>query len=161
MGLRLPEVSPFRLSEGPFAAMRCYPVSQVDPLSAVRPFEGFSPRASALSQRASSHGLHHDAGRIHRRNRSPEYQRTRGAACLFRELPPSLGLSFREPANESPVFPRTHLATPWQSVARGVPLRRALGSRCERSGVATGAFISSSVGSGFRVSPPDASRCIG
>jgi hypothetical protein len=46
------------------------------------------------------------------------------------------------------------------SFERGFPLRRALGYRCERSGVTTVAVISSSVDLSFRVSPPDASRRI-
>jgi len=60
-------------------------LSQPFPLE-VSPFEPWP-----LSRKASSHGLRHDAGWSRRRDRSPEFQRARGLAGLFRAPPPSAG----------------------------------------------------------------------
>jgi hypothetical protein len=80
--------------EGPFATNRFYPgfVGRA-PLSLVAPsrISPLEPRPRVVRE-TSSHGLVCSSGRIHRRKRSTEFQRTRRSACLFRVLPPSLGL---------------------------------------------------------------------
>jgi len=56
------------------------------------PSEDFSPRALAsLTEGLLSWASSRRQAFARRRDRSPECQRTRGLACLFREPPPSLG----------------------------------------------------------------------
>jgi hypothetical protein len=63
----------------PFTTDQFYPGTSADPLLAFCPSEDFSPRVLALHfSKASSHGLSHNAGSLHRCGGSPKFQRTRG-----------------------------------------------------------------------------------
>lgn len=64
----------------------------------------YPPRISPLEpwplrRKASSHGLSHNAGQVHRYGRSPEFQRTRGSLASFENCYPPWDL---RPGNQKP-----------------------------------------------------------
>jgi hypothetical protein len=91
--LMTPQLQGFAQSESPFRRTRCYPTNAGRSSRGLDLSEVFTPLVSTpCFHEASSLGLSRPAVRqaAHRDVGSAEFQRTRGLACLFRELPTSM-----------------------------------------------------------------------